>query len=99
MAKKIHHYPRLDTVLMVEEALKKARGKGKMQIWRSLPKKIMYQTFLLVLDYLEKSGKIKIEKSRIMWIHDPEFIKRLSELSEYTYNSISESGQQGVYTP
>lgn len=85
MAKKIHHYPRLDTILMIEEAIKRARNKSKMQIWRSLPKKIMYQTFLLVLSYLEKSGKIKIDKGRIEWIHDPELIKRLIELSEYTY--------------
>lgn len=85
MVKRIHHYPRLDTILMIEEALKKARNKSKMQIWRSLPKKIMYQTFLLVLGYLEKSGKIAVEKNRISWIHDPEVVKRLVELSEYTY--------------
>lgn len=82
---KIHHYPRLDTILMIEEAIKKSRGKSKMQLWRSLPKQIMYQTFLLILEYLEKSGKITTEKNRITWIHDPELVKRLVELSEYTY--------------
>jgi len=85
MAKKIHHYPRLDTILMIEEVIRRSRNKSKMHVWRALPKKIMYQTFLLVLGYLEKSGKIKIEKGRIVWIHDPELIKRLVELSEYTY--------------
>lgn len=85
MVRKIHHYPRLDTILMVEEAIKRSKNKGKMQLWRSLPKKIMYQTFLLILGYLEKSGKIIIDKGRIVWIHDPEFVRKLAELSDYTY--------------
>lgn len=85
MARKIIHYPRLDTILMIEEVIKKTKQKNKMHIWRAMPKKIMYQTFLLVLEYLEKSGKIVIEKGRIEWIHDPVFVKRLAELSQYTY--------------
>ncbi|MBI2076621.1 MAG: hypothetical protein HYT72_05240 [Candidatus Aenigmarchaeota archaeon] len=79
MTKKILHYPRLDTILMIEEAVKKSRNKGKMQIWRSLPKKIMYQTFNLVLSYLESSGKILIRKGKILWIHDPQVMKKLVE--------------------
>ena len=79
MTKKILHYPRLDTILMIEEAVKKSRNKGKMQIWRSLPKKIMYQTFNLVLSYLESSGKITNHKGKILWIHDPEVMKKLVE--------------------
>lgn len=82
---KIHHYPRLDTILMIEESIKKSRGKRKMQLWNGLPRKIMYQTFLLILDYLEKSGKIRVDKGRIDWIHDPELVRKLVELSEYTY--------------
>lgn len=69
------HYPRLDTVIMVEEAIKKAgEYPTKAELLRSLPKKIMYQTFLLILDYLEKSNKIYIDRKdgRIVWIWDPE---------------------------
>ena len=84
MTKKILHYPRLDTILMIEEAVKKYRNKGKMQIWRSLPKKIMYQTFSLILDYLESSGKKTNHKGKILWIHDPEVMKKLVE---YGYSS------------
>ncbi len=64
------HWPRLDTVLMVEEAIRKARTyPGKLQLWKSLRKRMMYQTFSLILDYLEKSGKILIAKDRrIVWI-------------------------------
>ncbi len=85
MAKKVHHYPRLDTILMVEDAIRKSRNRSRVQIWRALPRKLMYQTFVLVLDYLEKSGKIASEKGKVLWVHDPELVKRLMELSEYTY--------------
>ena len=34
------HYPRLDTVLMVEDAIKKARNYPKRtELWKKLPKK------------------------------------------------------------
>ena len=47
------HYPRLDTVLMVEEAIKNAKEySSKRQLWLSLKKKVMYQTFNIVIDYL-----------------------------------------------
>ncbi len=68
------HYPRLDTVIMVEETIKKAKTyPTKAQLLRSLPKKVMYQTFLLILDYLEKSNKILIDKKdgRVIWIWNP----------------------------
>lgn len=73
------HYPRLDTVIMVEEAIKKAKEyPSKAELLRSLPKKVMYQTFLLILDYLEKSNKIFIDKNdgKIVWIWDSEGVKK-----------------------
>jgi hypothetical protein len=49
------HYPRLDTVIMVEESIKKAKEyPTKAELLRKLPKKVMYQTLLLILDYLQK---------------------------------------------
>ena len=71
------HYPRLDTVIMVEESIKKAKEyPTKAKLLRSLPKKIMYQTFLLILYYLEKSNKIYIDRKdgRIIWICNPKNI-------------------------
>lgn len=71
--KNILRYPRLDTVLMVENKLQKYEGYfTKTQLWKSLPKKTMYQTFNLILEYLEYSGKIYIDNSnKIVWIWDP----------------------------
>lgn len=64
------HYPRLDTVLMVEDKLRRARDYPKrMELWRSLPKKVQYQTFQLILRYLEQSHKVFITKDgRVMWV-------------------------------
>ena len=76
----ILHYPRLDTVIMVEETIRKAKEyPTKAELLKHLPKKMMYQTFLLILDYLEKSNKIHIDKKdgRIVWIWNPKGIEEM----------------------
>ena len=67
-------YPRLDTVLMVEEFIKEHDGEfKKKQMWGALPKKMMYQTFSTVIDYLLLSGKISVDaEGKIGWIFYPE---------------------------
>ncbi len=64
------HYPRLDTVLMVEDAIKEAKDyPTRMALWKSLPKQTQYQTFKVILGYLTKSNKIIFTKdNKIMWI-------------------------------
>jgi hypothetical protein len=70
LAKTILHYPRLDTVLMVEDKIKNSRKDfTKMELWKSLPKQVQYQTFQVILDYLQKSNKIIIHKGIIIWIY------------------------------
>ena len=78
-AKNILHYPQLDTVLMVEEFISKHSGEFKKRsLWEHLPKKMMYQTFCVIIDYLEQSGKILVAKDRvIIWTHNPQRIKKL----------------------
>ena len=75
----IDRYPRLDTVLMIEEAVHKAKGdKTLRQIWLSLPKKTMWKTFLAAIDYLEYSGKLFVEEDgHPTWIWDPEGVKEI----------------------
>lgn len=75
----ILHSPRLDSVLMVEKAIRRySQECGKYQLWKKLPKKMMYQTFQVVLDYLEQSGKIIIDDDGcIIWTYDPKRIKKL----------------------
>ena len=73
------HSPTLNSVLSVEKTIYKySQEYGKYQLWKKLPKKMMYQTFLVILDYLEKSGKIMIDKDGIViWTYDPEGIKKI----------------------
>lgn len=72
MEKKRLHYPRLDTVLMVEDMLKKeGEFNSKRSLWLSLPKKMMYQTFMLIIEYLEESGKIALKEGKVIWIWNP----------------------------
>lgn len=79
--KLILHSPTLESVIMVEKIIKKySQECGKYQLWKKLPKKMMYQTFLLILDYLQESGKIVIDKEGcIIWTWNPKTIKRLQK--------------------
>jgi meiotically up-regulated gene 157 (Mug157) protein len=79
MVHNILHSPTLESVLMVERTIQQYNQEcGKYQLWKKLPKKMMYQTFQTILDYLEQSGKIMIDKDGIiMWVYDPEGIKKL----------------------
>ena len=72
--KQILRYPRLDTVLMVEKAIENFDGEFKKRaLWENLPKKMMYQTFCVIIDYLLYSRKISIDsKGKIGWIYYPE---------------------------
>ena len=75
----ILHSPTLESVIMVEKTIQKfSQECGKYQLWKKLPKKMMYQTFQTILDYLEKSGKILIDKDGcVIWTYNPEMIRKL----------------------
>ena len=74
----ILRYPRLDTVLMVEEFIRDHSGEyKKRRLWEHLPRKTMYQTFCVIFNYLSESGKIAVDKEgKIGWIWDPEGVKK-----------------------
>lgn len=71
-------YPRLDTVLMVERFIQKHDGEFKKKLlWEKLPRKMMYQTFCVTMDYLLYSGKIATDaEGKIGWIYYPEEVQR-----------------------
>ncbi len=75
----ILHSPTLESVIMVEKTIQKySQECGKYQLWKKLPKKMMYQTFQTILDYLENSGKIIIDKEGcIIWTYNPRMIRKL----------------------
>ncbi|MEK6849706.1 MAG: hypothetical protein AABY01_04005 [Nanoarchaeota archaeon] len=73
MQKRILRYPRLDTVRMVEETIKKYDGDFKKKaLWEHLPRKMMYQTYCIAIDYLLYSKKISIDTNgTVGWIFYP----------------------------
>jgi len=73
-------YPRLDTVLMVEDTIKNSENDLSLtQLWKALPRKVMYQTFKVIIQYLLDSGKIIVHDGIIIWTYNPERIKELRE--------------------
>lgn len=69
----IMHSPTLNTVLMVEETLKKSKETMKTsQLKARLPRKVMHGTLLQILDYLQASGKIFIGTKGVAWIYRPQ---------------------------
>lgn len=67
-------YPRLDTVLMVEKFIEENSGKFKVyQLWANLPKKVMYQTYKIIIAYLLDINKIAVDsEGKIGYIWSPE---------------------------
>jgi hypothetical protein len=78
LTKNILHYPQLDTILRVEDFIKENSGEYKKKsLWEALPKKMIYQTFCVIYDYLLESGKIAQDREgHVCWIWDPEGVKR-----------------------
>ena len=76
--------PTLDTVLMVEKVIEQYSGEyNKTLLWKKLPKKVMWQTFMVVLAYLESINKISIDKEgTIAYIWNPVLAKRLQSRKE-----------------
>jgi hypothetical protein len=63
------HEPTLATILMVERAIHKAEDyPTKAALWKALPRKVQYQTFSRVIDYLLSSNKIILNGHEIVWI-------------------------------
>jgi hypothetical protein len=70
--------PRLDTVLMVEDFIENHSGKyNQIELFRNLPKKMMWRTFKIILLYLESLNKIIVNKDgSITWIWNPKLVEK-----------------------
>ena len=71
--------PTLDTVIMVERLIEEHSGDfNRTELWKSLPKQVMWQTYLVILDYLETINKIAFDKEgKIAYIWNPVLAKKL----------------------
>jgi len=78
MLREVLHYPRLDTILNVEKIIKTAKEPlSKNEIDRRLPRKVMRPTLNIILEYLERSGKIAALKEGIVWIYKEDISEKL----------------------
>ena len=69
--KKPAHWPTLNTVIMVEDTLKKMNESviSIAELKRILPRQVNHITLMVILDYLEKSGKIAVGLKGITWVY------------------------------
>ena len=69
---KMEHAPTLNTVLMVEEALKNMNESviTIAELKRKLPKQVNHNTLMVILEYLEQSNKILVTLKGITWVHN-----------------------------
>ncbi len=82
---RLTHSPTLNTVLMVEDTLKRGDLLTLAELKKKLPKQVMHETLLQILDYLQLSGKIVIGTKGILWVFTErkelnELIKRGTEI-------------------
>jgi hypothetical protein len=77
------HWPTLNTVIMVENALRKMNESviRVAELKRRLPRQVNHNTLMLILQYLEASNKIVFTSKGITWIHNtnPNLKRAISE--------------------
>lgn len=80
---KVKHSPTLNTILMVEDVIKKAEESivTVSYIKKHLPRQVNHNTLMQILEYLEESNKIAVSLKGITWIHNnnPNLRKAISE--------------------
>ena len=77
---KVLHYPRLDTILKVEDLLRDSNEPlTKNEIDRRLDKKMMRQTLNVILSYLEDGGKVAKLKEGVLWIYSEDISDKLKK--------------------
>ena len=84
---KYERYPNLNTVIMVEDTLKNINESliSVAELKRKLPRQVNHITLMIIIDYLEKSGKIITGLKGITWVYTDrknlkELIKKGTEL-------------------
>jgi len=77
--------PTLETVLMVERVIEKYSGEfNRTELWKKLPKKVMWQTYLVILNYLQSINKIAVSKEGIIvYIWSPDSSKKFMNRKRY----------------
>lgn len=71
------HSPTLDTVVMVEETIKELGAATITEIYKKLPRTVVYPTLRLIIAYFYTKGFIMTDKdNKIVWVYNPEIIRK-----------------------
>lgn len=81
--------PTLQTVMMVEKFIKDNSGEyKKTDLFKNLPRKVMWQTFQVIMEYLEGTLRIVYDRDGyIVYIWNPELVKRVKDRPELRWNA------------
>lgn len=73
--------PTLQTVLMVEEFIEKNTGEyKKTELFKKLPRRVMWQTFQVIISYLKDIKKIAFDRDgRVVYIWNPDFYNKIKD--------------------
>ncbi|PIN92204.1 hypothetical protein CO154_01810 [Candidatus Pacearchaeota archaeon CG_4_9_14_3_um_filter_31_7] len=81
--------PTLQTVLMVEKFIEENSGEfKKTSLFKKLPKKVMWQTFQVIMEYLESIGKIAYDKKGyVVYIWNPKLVEKYRNKKGLEWNA------------
>jgi hypothetical protein len=79
--------PTLQTVLMVEKFIDEHSGEfRKTELFNNLPRKVMWQTFQVIIEYLRSINKIALDnEGYVVYIWSPEFAAKYKDRDDLTW--------------
>ena len=79
--------PTLQTVLMVEKFIKDNSGEyKKTRLFKNLPKRVMWQTFQVIMEYLENMLRIAYDnEGYVVYIWNPRFAAKYKDRHDLTW--------------
>lgn len=81
--------PTLQTVLMVEKFIDDNSGEcKKTELFNKLPKKVMWQTFQIIMEYLESTLKIAYDsEGYVVYIWNPVLVEKYRNRKDLEWNA------------
>src|SRR3989344_5388194 len=80
--------PTLQTVMMVENFIKENSGEyKKTELFNKLPRKVMWQTFQVIMEYLESTLRIAYDnEGYIVYIWNPGLYEKYKNRKDLEWN-------------
>lgn len=77
------HSPTIGTVIMVEETIKKLGACTITELYKALPRTVIYPTLKLTIGYFYAKGFIMSDKDhKIVWVYNPELVRKYGSRSD-----------------